>query len=117
MKTASIDKLELLLRQNLHFGFSKDSLKCFETDSYRLNEGSSINKDQLFQTYNTRFKIQNDITHAQVRGYNELLQSLKNFGGYKARVMILKTDFEVYLIFTNEDISFLIGILKKAVPN
>jgi len=78
---------------------------------YRGDGGAQLN--QIIDTYVVRARINSELNNGVVEGFDALLPALKAAAGASVKVHSLEVVSHWYMVFTDESIADLFGILKS----
>lgn len=106
-----------LLKSDISLPFVKECINCIENEMILFHFGSVMDKPYVYETYYYRYQIQKKVTNSNVSGYDQLLKNINDFMGDSINVMTLTTELNSYIIFSDEVLSYLIGILKSPYSN
>lgn len=97
----------LLLLKNYEYVDIDDS---FELDNVTFVRTS----DHLYSIYNTRYHLQKEVTKVEThKGWEVLLEGLARSIGNLVRVSALNSSTKCLLVFTDPDITEIIGVLEE----
>jgi hypothetical protein len=87
-----------------------------ENQKVMFHPGSIMIKEHVYEVYKNRYEIQRNVTNALVSGYDEILVAIEKYLVDKIWVLTLTAD-NGYIIFCDENLSVLLGILKSPHSN
>jgi len=108
-----IEKVSAMLHEHFNYPFCKDCLNLIQSDEeFILDKGVLMPTEHMYETYKTRSQIRDTITHAPIEGYDFLIPRMKAFSKPKIRGFGIDSKNVSYMIFCDETLDELIGILK-----
>ena len=114
-----IKELINLLEKEKKAEFVSDCLKIIKNEEVYFHSGTKLTAEHAFKTYESRNAIQKEVTLASVLGYDSLLKALSQNceqGNRNVIVHMIIQDL-VYIIFTDENITRLFGLLVSKHSN
>lgn len=112
------EQLKILLQLNLNDDYARYCLEAISINSLEYQNIEPMSSKHVLSTYEIRAKA-NDKLNGKTQGYAELLQNLRSEQQDKITIHVLKDSEQrmLFLLFTDEDLSKLLGVLVVANEN
>ncbi len=108
----------LFLRQGNSSAYAKEIYEQIQAGKVRIHSPFTIAAEDILNTYTIRERIQREVTRKEVAlGYDVVLPKLANEGKALVAVFYVSTTNSGYLVFADEALTRIVGILKLPFSN
>jgi hypothetical protein len=109
---------DLFLEEGTSSVYAKEIYEKIQTGKVRIHSPFTIAADDILNTYTIRERIQREVTRKEVvLGYDVVLPNLANEEKALVAVFHVSTQDSGYLVFANETLTRIVGILKLPFSN
>ncbi|MBS1771655.1 MAG: hypothetical protein JST82_02255 [Bacteroidetes bacterium] len=112
------EKIQSILTNNIgNIDFAEECLQELLHHDVIINKGSVLEREHAWNVYSTRKGVQENVTHADVKGYDSLLNNITNTSEQNIRFITIICEKYSYIIFSDIKVAILLGILKSPYSN